>query len=1074
MKWLIVLANLWGKRWKMKDKKRTKERLIEGIELLKRRITELEKSEFERKKVEELLRESEEKFRLAFENAKDAIFWADPLTGTITNCNKAAEVLLEKKREEIIGQHQTTIHPPQKAEFYANMFKKHIEEKGAVDNEAEVITKTGEIKSVHISASLTLVGEKQIIQGIFRDITQYKRAEEELKESEEQFRSVTEQSPNMIFINKKGRVVYVNERSERVMGYRREEFYSPDFDFLALIAPEYRELVKANFSNHIKDEETPPYGCTLLTKEDKRIEAILATRLIRYGGESAILGIVTDIAEHKRAEEVLTREHNLLRTVIDNLPDYIYIKDKDGQYIVSNKAHARFLGKETPDEVIGKTVFELFPREMPERYAADDQKIIQTGQPLLNRQEQSIDQKGDKVWNLTTKVPLQDSDGKVLGLVGIARDITVRRKAEEAVRESEERYRTLVQNVPVAVYRTTPGPRGKFLMGNPTCLKIFGLDSEEELKKIDVADVYMNPEERKAFSDNLLAKASVEGIELALRRKDGTPFWGSVTAMVVYDKSGENPYFDTTIIDITDRKKAEEALRESEERYRTLVQNIPIGVYRTTPGPKGKFLIANPTYMKMFGFDSEEELKKIDVADVYINPEERNVFSDNLLAKGTFEGIELALRRKDGTPFWGSVTARVVYDENGEDPYFDCTIVDITDRKKAEEEKEKIQAELLQVQKMEAIGMLAGGVAHDFNNLLTIIQGCTELAMEKVNEPVPLYRDLNQIRLAAMRAASLTRQLLLFSRRHPIKPTPLNINRTIDSLLKMLNRVIGEDIAINTDLESDLWTVWADAENIEQVIMNLAVNAKDAMPKGGRLTIKTKNVTLEEECRKVIPEARPGKFACVSLEDTGFGMDKEIIPRIFEPFFSTKGSGKRIGLGLSAVYGIVKQHEGWINVYSEPGRGSTFKVYLPVFSVKPEDETKKTISLQELKGRGERILLVEDEEGVRELGTRVLRANGYVVFEAANAKEAIDIFEREVGKFHLIFCDVVLPDKNSFQLVDQLLCRKPELRVLLSSGYVDQKSQLPIIHEMGFRFLQKPYALSDLLRTVREVIEQAE
>jgi two-component system cell cycle sensor histidine kinase/response regulator CckA len=947
MKWLIVLANLWGKRWKMKDKKRTKERLIEGIELLKRRITELEKSEFERKKVEELLRESEEKFRLAFENAKDAIFWADPLTGTITNCNKAAEVLLEKKREEIIGQHQTTIHPPQKAEFYANMFKKHIEEKGAIDNEAEVITKTGEIKSVHISASLTLVGEKQIIQGIFRDITQYKRAEEELKESEEQFRSVTEQSPNMIFINKKGRVVYVNERSEMVMGYRREEFYSPDFDFLALIAPEYRELVKANFSNYIKDEETPPYGCTLLTKEDKRIEAILATRLIRYRGESAILGIVTDIAEHKRAEEVLTREHNLLRTVIDNLPNYIYIKDKDGQYIVSNKAHARFLGKETPEEVIGKTVFELFPREMAERYAADDQKILQTGQPLLNRQEQSIDQKGDKVWNLTTKVPLQDSDGKVLGLVGIARDITDRKKVEEALRESEERYRTLVQNVPVAVYRTIPGPRGKFLMGNPTCLKIFGLDSEEELKKIDVADVYMNPEERK-------------------------------------------------------------------------------------------------------------------------------VFSDNLLAKGSFEGVELALRRKDGTPFWGSVTARVVYDENGEDPYFDTTIIDITERKKAEEEKEKIQAELLQVQKMEAIGMLAGGVAHDFNNLLTIIQGCTELAMEKVNEPVPLYRDLNQIRLAAMRAASLTRQLLLFSRRHPIEPTPLNINRTIDSLLKMLNRVIGEDIAINTDLEPDLWTVWADAGNIEQVIMNLAVNAKDAMPKGGRLTIKTKNVTLEEEYHKVIPEARPGKFACLSVEDTGFGMDKEIIPRIFEPFFSTKGSGKRIGLGLSAVYGIVKQHEGWINVYSEPGRGSTFKVYLPAFSVKPEDETKKTISLQELKGRGERILLVEDEEGVRELGTRVLRANGYVVFEAANAKEAIDIFEREVGKFHLIFCDVVLPDKNSFQLVDQLLCRKPELRVLLSSGYVDQKSQLPIIHEMGFRFLQKPYALSDLLRTVREVIEQAE
>jgi PAS domain S-box-containing protein len=405
-------------------------------------------------------------------------------------------------------------------------------------------------------------------------------------------------------------------------------------------------------------------------------------------------------SEHKQVEEALRKERNLLRAIIDNLRDYVYIKDNEGRYIVSNDAHAGFLGKETPEEVIGKTVFELFPRPLAEKYAVDDQKIIQTGQPLLNRQEQSIDQKGNEVWNLTTKVPLRDSDGKVVGLVGIARDITDRKKVEEALRESEERYRTLVQNVPVAVYRTIPGPRGKFLMGNPTCLKIFGLDSEEELKKMDVADVYINPEERKVFSDNLLAKGSFEGVELALRRKDGTPFWGSVTARVVYDENGKNPYFDTTIIDITERKKAEEALRESEERYRTLVQNIPIGVHRTLPGAKGKFLIANPTFIKIFGFNSEEELKKISVADTYMTPEDRKAFSDNLLAKGSVSGLELRLRKKDGTPFWGSVTARVVYDENGKNPYFDCTIMDITGRKKAEEEQRRSIKDLEETNKI--------------------------------------------------------------------------------------------------------------------------------------------------------------------------------------------------------------------------------------------------------------------------------------------------------------------------------------------------------------------------------------
>ena len=399
------------------------------------------------------------------------------------------------------------------------------------------------------------------------------------------------------------------------------------------------------------------------------------------------------------------------------------------------------------------------------------------------------------------------------------------------------------------------------------------------------------------------------------------------------------------------------------------------------------------------------------------------------------------------------------------------TGIDITERKRAQEEKKMMQAQLLQAQKMEAVGKLAGGVAHDFNNLLTTIHGYTELAMMELNETEPLYRDLKEIHLAAVRAASLTRQLLLFSRKQPMELTPLIINRTIDELLKMLNRLIGEDIAINTVLEPDLWTVRADAGNIEQVIMNLAVNARDAMPKGGRLTIKTENVTLDEEVCKVIPEARPGKFVCLSVEDTGVGMDKDIIQHIFEPFFSTKEVGRGTGLGLSVVYGSVKQHEGWINIYSEPGRGSTFKVYLPAFSVRLEEETEEMISLQEFQGSGERILLVEDEEGVRKLANKALSKNGYVVFEAANAKEAMDIFEREEGKFHLVFSDVVLPDKTGLQLVHQLLSRKPELQILLSSGYTDDKSQWSAITKRGFRFLQKPYPLPDLLRAIKEAIK---
>jgi signal transduction histidine kinase/CheY-like chemotaxis protein len=397
---------------------------------------------------------------------------------------------------------------------------------------------------------------------------------------------------------------------------------------------------------------------------------------------------------------------------------------------------------------------------------------------------------------------------------------------------------------------------------------------------------------------------------------------------------------------------------------------------------------------------------------------------------------------------------------------------DITELKMAEEEKERLQAQLLQVQKMEAIGILAGGVAHDFNNILQTIQGYTDLAMMKLDEADPLYRDLKQIDLSAGRAANLTRQLLLFSRRQPMEFIPLSLNNTVENLLKMLHRLIGEDITINTELDSELWTVQADAGTLEQVIMNLTINARDAMPEGGTLTIKTENMHVDEDYCKTYTYARPGRFVCISVQDTGSGMDKEIIDSIFEPFFTTKGPGKGTGMGLSVVYGIVKQHEGWVNVYSEPGQGSTLKIYLPASSLKVEEETEETISLEELQGNGERILLVEDEEEVREFTTMVLGENGYVVCEAASAEEALDIFDKEAGNFDLIFSDVVLPGKSGIQLVDQLISHKPEIRILLSSGYTDHKSQWPVIRERGFRFLQKPYGLTDLLRAIREAIGQ--
>jgi PAS domain S-box-containing protein len=530
--------------------------------------------------------------------------------------------------------------------------------------------------------------------------------------------------------------------------------------------------------------------------------------------------------------------------------------------------------------------------------------------------------------------------------------------------------------------------------------------------------------------------------------------------------------FVTSAQTILEKRQAEEALKEAEQRYRELVEGLDAIVWEAD-AQTWQFTFVSKRAEAILGYPVNQWLSEPNFWIDHIHPDDRNEavsFCQLYTQKGRDHEFEYRMIAADGSVVWLRDVVTVECAE-GKPVRLKGVMIDITPLKKAEEEKEKIQAQLLQAQKMEAIGRLAGGVAHDFNNLLTTIQGYTDLIMMKIDEMNPLYKDLEQIHLAAVRAGSLTRQLLLFSRRQPMELVPLDINKTIDDLLKMLSRLIGEDITISTDMEPDLWTVRADAGNIEQVIMNLAVNARDAMPKGGRLIIRTENVIMDEEHCKVIPEARPGKFVCLSIEDTGVGMDKEIIQRIFEPFFSTKEAGKGTGLGLSVVYGIVKQHKGWINVYSEPGQGSIFKVYLPAFSIKLKSETKKTISIQELQGRGERILLVEDEEGVRELATKVLYENGYVVFEAANAKEAMDIFDREKGEFHLVFCDEVLPDKSGLQLIDQLLSRKPELRILLSSGYTDQKLQWSVIRERGFRFLQKPYTLPDLLRAIKEAIK---
>ncbi|MEW5801837.1 MAG: PAS domain S-box protein [bacterium] len=649
-----------------------------------------------------------------------------------------------------------------------------------------------------------------------------------------------------------------------------------------------------------------------------------------------------------------------------------------------------------------------------------------------------------------------------------------RKRAEDALKESKDDIKSAYMELN-QIFNTAAdgmcviGIEGTILRVNNTLCTMLGMNKDEitgkkcwEILKDSLCETPLCPIKHFANSERLL----VCDTELHVREGMKIPCILTVTPLKRPDGAVLGVIEDFK--DITERKTAEDALRESEEKYSTLVEQAKDGV---AIFQQGVITFVNKAGAQMVGCTVEELIGTSYLAT--ISPEFREPaarrYRSHLAGEKVPSFFEVKLIGKDGTVKDVEVTTSLI--QYGGKPAVMAITRDTTERKRIEKEKQDIQLQLFQSQKMEAVGLLAGGIAHDFNNLLTSIQGYNALAMMKTSDTDPLSRDLNQVRLAVGRAANLTRQLLLFSRRQPMEFNPLDLNRLIENLLKMLHRLIGEDITIITTLEPELWPMKADEGTIEQVIMNLAVNARDAMPRGGRLIIKTENVFLDENNSHDIPDARAGQFVCLSITDTGYGMDGKTVKRIFEPFFTTKEVGKGTGLGLSVVYGIVKQHEGWINVHSEPGQGSVFKIYLPAIPARIKRQVEEIIPLRKFHGKGERILVVEDDEMVRKLVTGVLRKNNYTVTEASNGQEGLNAFEQEKGVFDLVLSDVVLPDQSGIELVDRFLFCRPSLQVLLMSGYTDQKSQWPLIQERGFRFLQKPFALADLLRILREIIE---
>jgi PAS domain S-box-containing protein len=612
---------------------------------------------------------------------------------------------------------------------------------------------------------------------------------------EAHFRELVENASEIIFaLDLEGRFTSLNQAALRLFGYDGEEALSLNLADLA--AAEHRPPVEALLQKYRSGDAPGSLELDVLTKGGTRATLEINTRLARDEGRTvAIQCIARDITERKQAEANLRRsegrlaeERTLLRTLIDNLPDYIYLKDLQGRYLLSNRAHVRLLGK--ADGVVGKTVFDLFAPEVARLYQEGDRQVIESGQPLLDHEEPSLKEGDLQRWLSTTKVPMRDGQGRIVGVIGISHDVTARKRAEEQLRKLSR----AVEQSPASIVITDR--EGCIEYVNPRFTALSGYTLEE-----------------------------VQG----------------QTPRIL--KSGETP----------------------PEGYARLWQTIVGGQQ--------------------------------------------------------WQG-ELHNRKKNGELYWVAAAISPIRNDKGEVSHFLSIQEDITERRNLEQQ-------LRHAQKMESVGQLAGGVAHDFNNIMTVIQGHTSLLLAEPDLKPEAAESLAQIAASVKRASDVTRQLLTFSRKQLMEPELLDLNEVLAGLARSLGRLLGETVTLDFTYGPDLPAVWGDVSMIEQIVMNLAVNARDAMPKGGRLGISTQAAEIDAPYAERTPEARPGNHICLAVEDTGCGMDEATLQRIFEPFFTTKDVGKGTGLGLATVYGIVKQHDGWVQVQSEVGRGTTFRVFFP-------------------------------------------------------------------------------------------------------------------------------------------------
>ncbi|HEY7547619.1 MAG TPA: PAS domain S-box protein [Blastocatellia bacterium] len=928
-----------------------------------------------------------------------------------------------------------------------------------------------------------------------------KTADNGAGKSESLFRTLAETVSAAILIARGPRIIYANPYTLVTTGYTLDELL--EMNFWELVHTDFRDKVRERGLARQRGEYFVPRNeVKIVTRTGKEIWIESAAAIIDYEGQPAMLITGFDITERKRAEKALKESEARWRTLMESAPQLVYTIDRQGRILHVNRA-APGLSKE---RTVGSFVYDYVSAETAPLMRSSVDQVFETA--VSASFEISSGHNDKEVWYACTLSPVV-SDHQVVAAILNSTDITERKRAEEALQKKAEQTIRHQKALLELAQMDLSGLDEAIRKITEVDAMTLGVERagvwffNEEASEIICADLYLSSKKTHQsgttlrvalypqYFESLASNRAIAAADIADDPRTSqfardrlippeaasmldVPVWlrGKIVGILCHEHAGavrewspEEQDFASSVADLvslaieaSQRRRVEEALRASEEKYRELVENLSDVIYSVDP--KGRINYISPSAEALSEYTLSEASGRplTDFLHEEDRPLARWYFKKYL--SGISETFESRLITKSGQVRWVRSSGKSVV-SMGRVTGVQGVITDITERK-------ELEHQLLQSQKMEAIGMLAGGVAHDFNNLLTGILGYTQLILRRLPDADPMRKEIEEVEKASVQAASLTNQLLAFSRQQVLQPRVIDLNDVIIENSRLLRRIIGEDVELVTVLAPDLRCIKADAMQIQQVMLNLAVNARDAMPHGGKLTIETASVSIDPDSGHKHIGIISGPCVMLTVSDTGSGMDDETRLRIFEPFFTTKGRGS--GLGLSTVYGIVRQSGGNIMVQSEVGRGTRFTIYLPRVDERAEKLATTSRGVDMLRG-SETILLVEDSRIIRDMACEALRLCGYAVVAASGSGEALLMCERHESPIHLLLTDVVMPHLSGPELAERLTRVRPEMKVLYMSGYTDNELARHGIVDTDVAFIQKPFTPTSLSLKVREVLD---